>query len=116
MFFLFRTCPILTMNVKTLACEFASSIKSFNPLYGSIGSLDGIAIKICKLRRIDISNPTSYYHRKGSYAVPVQAICDAKYRFIFFSAKCAGPAHDSVAFSVSSPTNFLQNDVLRKGF
>ena len=34
--------------------------------------------------------------------IPVRAIRDSRYRFVFFTAKCAGTTHDSFAFSVSS--------------
>ena len=102
-------------------CSFLSHVfhvsrRRNNPLPGCIGALDGIAIRITKPRASDCFDPASYFHRKGFYALPVQAICDSRYRFTFFSAKCAGPTHDSVAFSVSSYANKLRNGLLPYGY
>jgi len=69
-----------------LSQGFSSSRNNGNPLAGCVGALDGIAVRIAKPRVSDCIDPASYYHRKGYYAIPVQAICDSSYRFIFFSA------------------------------
>jgi len=99
-----------------LALAFSTSRANNNPLHGCIGALDGIAVRLSKPRAADCIDPASYYHRKGYYAIPVQAICDSNYRFMFFSAKCAGPTHDSVAFEVSSYAENLRNGLLPDGF
>lgn len=104
--------PSSPSECERLANGFSVSRAVINPLYGCVGCLDGIAIRIRKPRKQDCLNPAHYYHRKGFYAIPVQAICDSNYRFLFFSAKCAGPTHDSVAFSVSSYDNLLRNGEL----
>jgi len=109
----FPDCEIRCAN---LSMGFSSSRGNSNPLQGCIGALDGIAVRISKPRPSDCINPASYYHRKGYYAIPVQAICDSKYRFTFFSAKCAGPTHDSVAFEVSSFAENLRNGLLPNGY
>lgn len=108
--------PDTTEKREHLAHGFANSRANRNPLKGCVGALDGIAIRIRNPRASDCINPATYYHRKGYFAIPVQAICDAKYRFVFFSAKCAGPTHDSVAFGVSSYANQLKLGKLPRGF
>ena len=40
-----------------------------------------------------------YYSRQGLYALNVQAICDAEYKFRWMSCKSPGSAHDSSAFT-----------------
>ena len=92
--------PYEKSTSERLSDEFAQSRQVTNALMGCVGVLDGIAIKIAKPRCSYCVDPTSSFHCKGYYALPVQAICHARYRFIFFSAKCSGPTHDLVAFSV----------------
>eukprot|EP00171_Calliarthron_tuberculosum_P005988 IDg5988t1 len=84
----------IAVVLRMLAERFSSSRHGANPLPGYISALDGIAIRIRKPRTSDCTNPASYYHRKRYYAITVQDICDSDYRFMFMSAKCAGPTHD----------------------
>ena len=83
-----------------LSSGFASTRSAHNPLRGCIGSLHEIAIKIVKPP--DKFAPRNYYCRKGFYALPVLAVVDASYRFLYMSCRCSGSTHDSVAFDVSS--------------
>ena len=101
---------------RQVALGFSISRNKENRLPGCVGSLDGLAVRIRKPRKTDVCNPSGYYHRKGYYAIPVQAVCDSLYRFTFFSAKCAGPTHDSVAFSVLSLYNRLSDEGLPQGY
>jgi DDE superfamily endonuclease len=41
-------------------------------------------------------------HDRAFFALPVQAICDAKYRFLYMSARCVRSTHDSLACACSS--------------
>jgi hypothetical protein len=50
-------------KLERLAMGFTSSRLGFSPLYGCIGAVDGIAIKIVKPQ--DVDNPASYFCRKG---------------------------------------------------
>eukprot|EP00171_Calliarthron_tuberculosum_P022194 IDg22194t1 len=82
-----------------LARDFSRSRSVTNPLYGCIAALDGIAITISKPP--DNYVPRNFYCRKGMYALPVQAVVDSRYRFLYMSCRCSGSTHDSVAFDVS---------------
>lgn len=85
-------------------------------MYGCVGVLDVISIRIRKPRNSACSDPASYFRRKVYYAVPGQAICDSKYRFTFFSEKYACPTHDSTAFSISSACSSLADGHLRQQY
>jgi hypothetical protein len=78
-----------------------------SPLRGCVGALDGIAIKIYEPSAADAANPSTYYNRKGFFALCVQAVCDFDYTFTFVSAQCPGSTHDSVAFAVSGLARLL---------
>jgi DDE superfamily endonuclease len=93
---------------------FKTSRASKNPLYGCVAAIDGIAIRIRSPRAIDL--PSLYYCRKGYFALPVQACCDSKYRFLYFSAKAVGSTHDSLAFSISSLHTLLESGSMPDGF
>jgi hypothetical protein len=67
-------------------------------LAGCVGALDGIAIKICKVRLSDAICPMSYYCRKSCFSIDVQAMCDASCRFTWTSANSRGSTHDSTAW------------------
>lgn len=86
------------------------------PLHGCIVTLYVIAIRIQKPRNSNCSNPASYYHQKEYYAILVQAVCDSSCRFIFCSAICAGPTHDSADFTVSSFSTKLETNGLPYGY
>jgi hypothetical protein len=90
------------------------SRKGGSPLYGCVGAVDGIAIKIMK--PLDEDNPASYWCRKGFYCIPVQAIADYKYRFTYISAVCLGSRHDSTAWNVSKLGIMLNNSAMRLQF
>ena len=48
-------------------------------MHNIVGAIDGIAVKIRKprVRSDKVSNPDSFFCRKGFFALNVQAICDA---------------------------------------
>lgn len=85
-----------------------------NPLPGCVGALDGICIKI--LNPSDRFHHSTFYCRKGFYALPVQALVDSSYRFLSFSAICCGSTHDSLAHSVSSLREYLDSGKLQEPF
>jgi hypothetical protein len=76
-------------------------------LYGVISVLDGIAVEIRCPTAADCSNPTSYYNRKGFYAICVQAAVLAYYKVCLLSTKHAGSTHDSTAFGSTSMHAYL---------
>jgi hypothetical protein len=78
-----------------------------SPISGCVGCLDGIAIKIMEPSAATTPNPSTYYNRKGFFALNVQAVCDSDSRFTFGSAMCPGSTHDSTAFAVSALSRLL---------
>jgi hypothetical protein len=78
-----------------------------SPLSGCVGALDGIAIKIQEPCRGSVPNPSTYFNRKGFFALSVQAMCDSRYCFTFASAISPGSTHDSTSFAMSSLSRLL---------
>jgi DDE superfamily endonuclease len=74
----------------------------------------GIAVKIFKPP--DNENPASYYCRKGFYVIPVQAVVDSDYKFMYMSAICVGSTHDSVAWAVSKLVLLLVKGAMILGY
>ncbi len=72
------------VELRKLADGFLKSRRKPNPLYGCIGAIDGIAIKIFKPR--DEYVPRKVFCRKGFYSLPVQAVVDSSYKFLYMSA------------------------------
>lgn len=101
-------------KLQALANEFSSSRALPNPLYGCVAALDGIAITITKPP--DEYVPRNFVCRKGFYELPVQAVVDARYRFLCMSCRCSGSTHDSVAFDVSELAEKLRVEGLRPGY
>ena len=72
------------------------------------GALDGIAVKITEPAAWKVANSSSYYNRKGWFALNVLTMCDSKYRFTFMSCKCPGSTHDNTAFALSGLSRLLE--------
>jgi len=81
-----------------------------SPINGCIAALDGIAIKINEPSSRDVCNPSTYYNRKGFFALNVQALCDSSYKFLFVSAITPGSSHDSSALAMSSLADLLKKN------
>jgi DDE superfamily endonuclease len=103
-----------TAELRKLAEGFALSRRSQNPIFGVVGALDGIALKISKPD--DGHVPRNYWCRKGYYAIPVQAVVDSRYRFTYMSAMAVGSTHDSLAFSLSQLGIALERDGMPEGY
>ena len=97
-----------------LSTRFNESRQNPSPLFGCVGALDGISIAIQKPP--DEYVPRNFYCRKGMYAMPVQAIVDSRYRFLYMSCRCVGSTHDSVAFHVSSMARRLRQGEMPAGY
>ena len=70
------------------------------PIYrGVVGAIDGIAINIDRssLGKDGVKNPQAYFGRKVFFSLNVQAMGDAKKRFIWASVQHEGSCHDSAA-------------------
>lgn len=61
---------------RTLYDEFLNSRALPNPLHGYIGALYGIALEIWK--PTDTYIPCNYFFQETMYALPLQAIVDAR--------------------------------------
>jgi DDE superfamily endonuclease/Villin headpiece domain len=94
-------------KMRANAEAFRTSRDPHSPLWGCIGALDGIALAIKKPH--DHYFPRHFYTRKGFYAMPIQAVCDSKYKFLYMSARCVGSTHDSLAWAVSTLGRRLQD-------
>jgi hypothetical protein len=68
---------------------------------GCVGAIDGCAIRINRPGDHECDNPSSYYSRKGFYALVLQAICDGNCKFLWGSVRCAGGTHDSTSWSIT---------------
>ncbi|KAK0411921.1 hypothetical protein QR680_005918 [Steinernema hermaphroditum] len=62
-----------------------------------LGAIDG---KHVKLKKPPLSG-SCFYNYKGSFSIVLMAVCDARYRFIFYSVGNLGHVHDSHAFQNS---------------
>jgi hypothetical protein len=90
--------------------------RGISPLSGRVGAIDGHAVRIAEPRGIEVPNPSSYYNRKGFFAIVVQSMCDASYRFSFISAIASGSIHDNVAFRMSALYDILKAGDLAPGY
>ena len=103
-----------TEHCENVAAAFSTSRTVVSPLKGCCGAPDGITIAVQKPR--DVDNVAQYWNRKGNYAVPVQAICDSKYRFMHASVCCTGSTNDELAFSISRLAQALETGLLPSSF
>jgi DDE superfamily endonuclease len=86
-------------ELQRIAQDFVISRQPLNPVQGFVGAVDSICIE--KQKTEDECCPRDFYYRKGMYAIPAQAVVDAKYRFLYLSAKCAGSTPDAIAWESS---------------
>ena len=78
---------------------FKTSRWNNSALDGFVGALDDICIEIRKQHEDSI--PASFFCRKGYCAIPIQAVSDSNYMFLYASGLCRGATHDARANSVS---------------
>lgn len=81
-----------------------------NPLRGCVAAVDGIALRIRRPRVSDVPNPSSYWTRKGFFAVNVKAAVGGDYKVNFLSTVPAGSCHDSIAFSSCGLAELLDRE------
>jgi hypothetical protein len=85
-------------------------------LRGTVGALDGLAVKIRKPARNEVPDPMSYWNRKVFFAINVQAIVDSDRIFRWYSAATTGSTHDATAFNATFLSRRLEAGDLDKQF
>lgn len=74
--------------------------QAFGVFYGVVGAIDGLLIHTNKPAKDEVSNQADFYN--GHYmrfGLNIQAVCDAKCRFIYFCVSSPGKTNDARAFS-----------------
>ena len=89
-------------KLEQLAEGFMKSTSNHPALYGCVGALDGYAVRIRRPCLSEEAKPNDYMSRKGFFAINVQAICDARCRFLYIQADTPGSTHDATAYALSS--------------
>jgi len=108
--------PLLNnIHFPSTPAEFTSQSALFsrggrNPLRWCVSAIDGIALRIRRPRVSEVPNPSSYWTRKGFFAIKVQAAVGGNYRVHFLSTVTAGSCHESTAFSASGLAELLARD------
>jgi len=74
-------------------------------------ALDEIAVKIKEPQAWEVPNSSTYFNRKGWFAINTQAMCDSRYRFTFVSCLSAGSTHESTAYSITSLARLLEKQM-----
>lgn len=100
--------------LKKLSDDFQTSRVVPNPLYGCVGALDGICVRVMKPHNEYV--PRKFFCRKGMHAIPVQAVVSSSYKFMYMSAMCAGSTNDCTAFAVSGLGRRLKSTGVLPGF
>ncbi|KAL7544549.1 hypothetical protein ACHAWF_007926 [Thalassiosira exigua] len=89
-----------------VALEFSRASRGF--FNGCIGAIDGWIVKIRKPNINDnVTNPGSFFSRKGYFGLNVVAIVDRKKRVLYRVIKSRGAEHDSTAFKHSNLYKWL---------
>ena len=99
-------------RLATVATQFAQG--SGGIINGCIGAIDGWVVKIKKPTREkdNVTEPSSFYSRKGYYGLNVQCIVDKKKRVLFRTVKSRGAEHDSTAFKNTHLYKYLVDNAL----
>jgi hypothetical protein len=83
-------------TLKLIADQF--TVKTGGILWATIGSLDGLGIRIKCPGFKFVADPGNFFCRKGFYGLNLQAICDKFKRFLWCAPVVKGSCHDSTAF------------------
>ena len=90
-------------------------------LIGAIGAIDGWLVRIVRPSwfRDKIKNPTTFFSRKGFFALNVQCIVDDRKKVLWVSYSYKGGSHDSSCFKESKLYEFLKtvrHDLFNLGY
>ena len=94
--------------------EIGEKIEEFEELYGIpqiVGAIDGCHIEI----NAPPQNHEDYFNRKQHYSVNLQAIVDAKLKFIHATVGCPGSIHDARVLRLSGLYDFAENEQILSG-
>jgi hypothetical protein len=109
-------CEQLKIKFPETAEEFEATRKGFKAksshgiMRGCVGAIDGLLATIkCPSMADSEGNPRSYYSgHYNEHGLNVQAVCDARCRFIFFSVAAPGKTPDQLAFERTSLFQVVQ--------
>ena len=94
--------------------EIGEKIEEFEELYGIpqiVGTIDGCHIEI----NAPPQNHEDYFNRKQHYSVNLQAIVDAKLKFIHATVGYPGSIHDARVLRLSGLYDFAENEQILSG-
>ena len=94
--------------------EIGEKIEEFEELYGIpqiVGAIDGCHIEI----NAPPQNHEDYFNRKQHYSVNLQAIVDAKLKFIHATVGYPGSIHDARVLRLSGLYDFAENEQILSG-
>jgi hypothetical protein len=83
-------------ELKLIADQF--TVKTGGILWGTIGSLDGLGIRIKCPGFKFVADPGNFFCRKGFYGLNVQAICDKFKQLLWCAPLVKGYCYDATAF------------------
>ena len=88
------------------------STRSNGVLAGAIGAIDGWLVKITRpyFSRDGVNNPSTFFSRKGFYALNVQCMVDNNKKVLWASFSNKGSMHDSNCFR----STYLYKSILKK--
>lgn len=91
--------PASPAELQTVAAGFKSKSSSEGLFDGVVGSLDGWLCCTCQPIESEVKNKVDYYSgHYQKFGVNVQAICDARLRFLYFAVAAPGRTNDARAF------------------
>jgi hypothetical protein len=103
--------------LKERAAEFALRQRPHMRVFrGVVGAIDGLLVKIRCPWKSEVGMPRTFFCRKGFFALSVQAVCDARKRFIFVSMDMPGSTHDARVFTMSALWEAIQLGYISQGF
>ena len=94
--------------------KIGEKIEEFEELYGIpqiVGAIDGCHIEI----NAPPQNHEDYFNRKQHYSVNLQAIVDAKLKFIHATVGYPGSIHDARVLRLSGLYDFAENEQILSG-
>jgi len=101
--------PQTPLELEDVRKRFAAKSTN-NVMRGCVGALDGLLARINQPSNAECEgNPRSYHSgHYNDYGLNVQAICDARLRFLFFAVAAPGGTGDLVAYEFLSIRDIIE--------